>query len=245
METSSTWQGCQRLDFFFEGRHALLVSPPAAAPGAPWAEYTEYFGAFPDTALALLARGYRLAFVENRHRWGCEEDYRLKFDFGRHLTQAHGLSPRATLLGMSLGGLIAVHVAARYPESVEALYLDAPVMNLLSCPLGLGVAALDPQLRDECLEVLGATVSELLSFRGNPLDEIPRLISARIPAILVYGEGDSLVPYAENGALLERAYRAAGCPVEVFAKPGCGHHPHGLPDPAPVVEILECWRNAP
>jgi pimeloyl-ACP methyl ester carboxylesterase len=39
-----------------------------------------------------------------------------------------------------LRGLIATKFAAKYPECVSALYLDAPVMNILFCPAALGEA---------------------------------------------------------------------------------------------------------
>jgi hypothetical protein len=29
--------------------------------------------------------------------------------------------------------------------------------------------------------------------------------------------------------------------IELIAKPGCRHHPHGLDDPSPVVDFI--WRN--
>lgn len=239
----SRWHGYRRIDFQFLNREAVLVFPEQAAAGNPWAQYTEYFDAFSDTALALVDKGYHLASIKNTHRWGCEEDYSIKKAFGQFLSETYGLSKRSTLIGMSCGGMIAVHVAARYPEYVEALYLDAPVMNLLSCPLALGIGRLDRELVHECLEALHTTQSDMLSFRGNPLDEIPVLIDARIPVAMVYGGVDLTVPYAENGQLLEKAYRAAGCPICVWEKPECDHHPHGLEDPSPVVEQLEIWRK--
>lgn len=239
----SRWHGYRRIDFKFSDREALLVFPERAATGNPWAQYTEYFGVFPDTALALIEKGYHLAFIKNTHRWGHEADYLLKKAFGQFLSETYGLSKRSTLLGMSCGGMIAVHVAARYPEFVEALYLDAPVMNLLSCPFAMGVGELDKELSDECMNALGMTLSQMLSFRGNPLDEIPTLIASQIPVAMVYGGSDLTVPYVENGQLLEKAYHDAGCPVRVWEKPECGHHPHGLEDPSPVVEQLEFWRK--
>lgn len=136
-----------------------------------------------------------------------------------------------------------MHVAARFPEIVEALYLDAPVINLLSCPLAFGRAKLDPALSEECLKMLHATVSDMISFRGHPLDEIPALVAAQIPVAMVYGGSDLTVPYSENGQLMERAYREAGCPIVVWEKPDCGHHPHGLEDPSPLVAQLEVWRK--
>lgn len=239
----SMWNGYRRLDFRFSDRDAVLVFPKQEAEGKPWVQYTEYFDAFPATAIALVANGYHLAFISNTHRWGLEADYLIRKEFSRFLSDSYGLSERSTLLGMSCGGMIAVHVAARFPEIVEALYLDAPVINLLSCPFALGIGNRDQQLLDECQCMLQTTLSEMLSFRGHPLDVIPALIEAKIPVAMVYGGTDLTVPYAENGALLERAYLEANCPIRVWTKPECGHHPHGLEDPAPVVEQLEYWRR--
>jgi len=47
-----------------------------------------------------------------------------------------------------------------------------------------------------------------------------------------------VVPYCENGVFLQRAYEKAGLNLEVYIKPGCDHHPHGLEDPTPVVEFI-------
>ena len=240
----SQWYGYRRIDFRFSGREAVLVFPKQAAAGKPWVQYTEYFAEFPATALALVEKGYHLASIKNTHRWGHEPDYLLKKEFGQFLSETYGLSQRSTLLGMSCGGMIAVHVAARFPEAVEALYLDAPVMNLLSCPFSFGIATHRPETEEECLNAMGTTLPELLSFRGNPLDEIPALVKAKIPVAMVYGGVDLTVPYTENGWLLEKAYREAGCPIQVWGKPDCDHHPHGLEDPSPVVEQLESWRAA-
>lgn len=243
LTTESQWHGFRRIDFIFSDRDALLIFPKKAAAGNPWIQYTEYFDAFPATALMLVERGYHLAFIKNTHRWGDEADYKIKKLFGQFLAETYGLSTRSTLIGMSCGGMIAVHVAARYPDYVEALYLDAPVINLLSCPFALGIGKLDSELYSECLNALDTTVSQMLAFRGNPLDEFSTLIDARIPVIMVYGESDLTVPYVENGQLLEKAYHEAGCPIRVWGKQNCDHHPHGLEDPTPIVDQLEAWRT--
>ena len=67
---------------------------------------------------------------------------------------------------------------------------------------------------------------------------MPKLIENRIPVVLVYGDSDPVVPYHENGALLEAAYRAAGAPIVTYGKAGCAHHPHGLENPAPIVDFI-------
>ena len=62
------------------------------------------------------------------------------------------------------------------------------------------------------------------------MDRIPTLIEHKIPAALVYGDSDPVVPYIENGKVLEEAYKAAGIPLFCEGKAGCAHHPHGLED---------------
>jgi hypothetical protein len=37
---------------------------------------------------------------------------------------------------------------------------------------------------------------------------------------------------------LERAYKEANLPIEVYIKKGCDHHPHGLAEPSPVVKFI-------
>ena len=53
------------------------------------------------------------------------------------------------------------------------------------------------------------------------------------------GLDDLVVPYAENGIAMERAYREAGIPLWVEGKPGQGHHPHGPKNPARFADFIE------
>ena len=62
--------------------------------------------------------------------------------------------------------------------------------------------------------------------------------------LAVVGDADDVVPVEENMAVVERKYRAMGGSIRVIHKPGMGHHPHSLPDPAPIVDfILESVRK--
>jgi hypothetical protein len=56
----------------------------------------------------------------------------------------------------------------------------------------------------------------------------------------VYGENDAVVPYSENGKILKDYYIAHGKSsiLKVIGKPDCGHHPHGLSDPQPIVDFI-------
>ena len=68
---------------------------------------------------------------------------------------------------------------------------------------------------------------------------MPLLLKSRIPIMLVYGDSDDVVPYEENGALLERYYKENGGELVAIGKAGCGHHPHGLEDNSPIIEFME------
>lgn len=239
--TQSTWNGYRRLDFTFEGRNAILVFPQEENENKNWLLKTEYFDAFSGFELEMVKRGWHLAYVANVTRWCLDEDLDVKARFAKHLQDTYGLYEKCVPVGMSCGGMIATKLAARYPTLVSALYLDAPVMNLLSCPAGLGTAG-DGML-PEFIRATGMTMVDLIAYREHPMDKIPTLCDCKIPVFMVYGDSDDVVPYAENGAHLQRYYREHGGEITVIAKPGCGHHPHGLEDVTPIIEFVEAHRD--
>ena len=71
-----------------------------------------------------------------------------------------------------------------------------------------------------------------------PLDRLEPLARARVPVMLVLGAADDVVPPAENGEALAARYRELGGPVQIWRKPGAGHHPHGLDPVAPLARAL-------
>ena len=233
----SLWNGFERIDFMFEGREAIIVFPKASNKEKNWLLKTEYFGAFPEFQIQMLHRGWHLAFLKNITRWCLEEDLDLKKRFCDFLIKEYGLYKKCIPVGMSCGGLIATKFAAKYPECVSCLYLDAPVMNLLSCPGGVGKAG--DNMMAEFTDATGMTLSELISYRENPIDKMHLLLKNNIPVIMVYGDSDDVVPYCENGAILEDYYVKNGANIVVIRKENCGHHPHGLQDNTPIIEFVE------
>lgn len=225
--------------FVFEEHEAIVVLPREEDNIRRLAVKTEYWHAFHEAAeIELANRGFTLCYIKNDNRWGTDEDLDRKARFVRHVQNKYELSDTCVPIGMSCGGLIAVKFAARYPELVSCLYLDAPVVNYMSCPCGFGIRTAEGSF-DEILKALGMdSISQLLSYRDMPLDRIPDLVAHRIPIIMVAGDSDNVVPYVENGILIEQAYKNAGLPIEVYMKPGCGHHPHGLENNKPVVEFI-------
>ena len=240
------WNGFEIERTEFEGKEACVVFPKEGTSNGRLMVKTEYWDAFPNAIeVPLLEKGFHLCFVKNDNRWASEDQLDRKARFVRYICEKYGLSLRTVPVGMSCGGLIAVKFAAKYPELVSCLYLDAPVMNYMSCPCGFGTGdALVGEGYDGIKEVLDALqlsgMSELICYREMPMDKIPTLIENKIPVALVAGGSDMVVPFHENGILLKQAYEQAGLPLAFAIKPECAHHPHGLEDPAEmVVFILE------
>ena len=233
----SEWNGYERLDFKFEGRGAVVVCPKTPMPEKKWLFKTEYFGAFPRFELDMLERGYYVAHVDNITRWCLPEDTDVKARFADFLHDELGLFERCVPVGMSCGGMQAVYFAAKYPKYVAAMYIDAPVLNLLSCPCGVGMAT--DRLYAEFTKATGFTTSDMINYRNHPIDHVGELLDANIPVFLVCGDSDKTVPYEENGLQLARAYRARGGIIEEILKKDCDHHPHGLDDPTPIREFGE------
>ena len=233
----SEWKGYRRLDFTFEGRAAIVVCPHTPTEDKKWLFKTEYFGAFPGFELDMLERGYHVVHVKNITRWCLPEDTDVKAKFAEFLISELGLKKTCVPVGMSCGGMQAVYFAAKFPQYVSALYIDAPVLNLLSCPCGVGKAT--NKLYDEFTNATGMTPSSLINYRNHPIDHVGELLDNNMPVFLVCGDSDSVVPYEENGAELLRLYRERDGIIEVIVKPGCEHHPHGLDDNTPIIKFVE------
>ncbi len=226
METKKIeWLGCEGVEFSFEGFPCKLIKPNGK-PNGKWALKTEYFTAFPKTEEVLLARGWHIAFQENKTRWAMEDDVERKARFVRFVSEEFGLPAKCSTVGFSCGGLYATMLAAAHPELIDVLYIDAPVLNLLSCPCGMGNA--QSGLYQGFYEATGLSRSQLISYRNHPIDKLPILVENDIPIVMVAGDMDATVPYSENGAILEEYYKSHGGRLRVWVKYACDHWPHGL-----------------
>lgn len=241
--TETIWNGFKRIDFQFEGMEAILVFPEKANENRNWLLKTEYFGAFPNFEIEMLKKGWHLAYVKNVTRWCLNEDIDRKARFADFIIKEYNLYKKCIPVGMSCGGMIGVKFAAKYPEYVSALYVDAPVMNLLSIPAGLGAKTDVSITLQEFTDATGMTLIDLLSYREHPIDKMHFLLENNIPVIMVYGDTDTVVPYEENGALLEKFYLENGGVIETYGKENCGHHPHGLENNSPLIAFCEKYSN--
>ncbi len=225
--TISDFHGFEQLNFEIDGRSALLVKPKNTCDHNRYLLKTEYFNAFPELEIEMLNRGYHLAYVKNRNRWGTDADCKTKALLVDFLSSEFGLYRRCIPVGMSCGGFHAVNFASRYPDCISLLYLDAPLLSFLSYPMGCGAFEGDSKTFEEITAAYGFDWAHALAYGDQPVHRLPTLIKETIPVALVYGDADKTVPCEENARILLEAYTQAGAPIRAWCKQGCDHHPHG------------------
>ena len=242
MAVNGTWNGYPCETFSFEGKEAVLVFPEKPDQQKNWTLKTEYWGAFPETEIALLKEGFHAAFLTNRTRWASKDDCDAKEHFCGYLQEHYGLRDRCVPVGMSCGGAHAVNFAGYYPERIVCMFLDAPVMNFVDLPGKCGSPFCEQLWDEEFIKAYpGISRVDLFSFDNHPIAKAPVLIGHRIPIVMSHGTEDETVPYDQHGRLLRDAYRDAGLSDFLLDLPRYyqGHHPHGFPDdPKPIVDFI-------
>jgi pimeloyl-ACP methyl ester carboxylesterase len=244
----SQWNGFAKHDFEIEGLKTTVVVPAQPLEGRPWIWRGEFFGAFADADVALVKAGWHLAYVNVPNLFGSPKAIAAWDKVYAELTGKYDLAKRPGFIGLSRGGLYVMNWAAECPEKTLAVYLDNAVCDFKSWPggqvkkLGTGKGS-----ASEWANVLKAydfpDDAAAIAYKKNPVDNLEPLAKAKLPLLLVYGDKDSVVPHAENSAVVYERYKALDGPVEQIVKPGQDHHPHGLKDVTPVVEFFsKAWQ---
>jgi pimeloyl-ACP methyl ester carboxylesterase len=234
----SEWHGYDRYDFRHDNRNCIVVTPKVTAEHHPWIWRARFFGHEPQTDLVLLKKGFHLVYMDVADLFGCPTAVNHWNAFYAYLVTCHNLNTRATLEGMSRGGLIVYNWAAANPGKVACIYADNPVCDFKSWPAGRGKAKGHQPSWTACLKAYGLTEEQALAYKHNPIDNLEPLACARVPILHVCGMADTIVPAAENTDIIEKRYKQLGGKFEIIRKPGVDHHPHSLKDPAPIVEFI-------
>ena len=234
----SEWHGFSRFDFQLGDISCRVVAPKSVSAGKPWIWRARFWGHQPQVDIALLNKGWHLAYCEVGGLFGNKAAVSRWNQFYTFLTSNHGFSKKVSLEGMSRGGLIIYNWAAANPDKVAAIYGDAPVCDIKSWPGGKGSSKGSPKAWLQCLSAYELSENEVMIFKGNPIDKLKLIAAAKIPILHVIGDADTVVPPSENSDLIESRYRKLGGNIEVIRKKGIGHHPHCLNDPKPIVDFL-------
>ncbi|HEX3999067.1 MAG TPA: alpha/beta hydrolase [Pirellulales bacterium] len=235
----SSYHGFDRYDFIVDGCRAIVVRPHEAAGGKPWIWRAEFFDHRPETDLALLAKGYHLAFLDVGNTFGCPNAMAHWNAFYKELTEKYGLSKKPALEGLSRGALYCFNWAAANPDQVGCIYSDNGVLDFKSWPAGKGKGKGSPDdWRKLIQDYHFASEADALAYAKNPIDNLAPLAKARVPLLLLCADADDVVPYLENGAVAKARYDKLRGTAIVMIKHGLGHHPHGLDDPTPIVNFI-------
>ncbi len=235
---TNLWHGFRKLTFSVSGRDCLLVFPSALAAGKPWIWRTEFFGHEPQGDLALLSNGWHVAYMDVQNMYGAPVALDLMDRFHENLTGRFQLAAKPVLEGFSRGGLFAFNWAARHPDRVACLYVDAPVCDFKSWPAGWGRGKGSTNDWARCKKVYGLDEQSARGYKLNPVDNLAPLAQAKIPILSICGDADDIVPMPENTLLVKERYEKLGGEIKVITKPSVGHHPHSLRDPQPIVEFI-------
>ena len=236
------YRGFERYDFIVDQRPVWVVRPKEAAAGKPWIWRALFWDHEPQVDVALLNKGFHVVYMEASDMYGSPTTVGNWNAFYKELTEKYGLGKKVVIEGLSRGGLVSYNWGAANADKVACIYGDAPVCDFKSWPGGKGKSKGDAGAWQVILKSYKfETEAAALAYDKNPIDNLKPLADAKVPLIHVVGDADDVVPVAENTAILKERYEKLGGKMELIVKPGVGHHPHSLKDPAPIVDfILKC-----
>ncbi|HLN32594.1 MAG TPA: beta-propeller fold lactonase family protein [Gemmataceae bacterium] len=192
--------------FLVEGRPAFVLLPPEKkrVKPQPWVLYAPTLPGLPDQHEKamherFLDAGVAVAGIDVGEAYGGTKGKELFTAFHQEMTARRGFAPRPCLLGRSRGGLWVTGWAADNPDKVAGLAGIYPVFDLRSYP---GLAKAGP--------AYGLSAKELEARLGefNPIERVGLLAKARVPALLIHGDEDKVVPLKENSAEFAARYNA-------------------------------------
>jgi pimeloyl-ACP methyl ester carboxylesterase len=234
------FHGYAQENFTVDSCDALIVSPKTPAPGNPWIWRAEFFGNAPQLDLALLAKGYHLAFIKVGNTFGAPSAMKHWDLFYKELTENRHLSKKPVLEGLSRGGLYCFNWAIAHPDDVGVIVSDNAVFDFKSWPGGQGKSPRSAKDWAALLKVYGfKDDAEALTYKGNPIDNLQPLADHHVPLFILYADADKAAIPEENALRLIDFYQKLGGPYGVHMKHGFDHHPHGLDDPTVMVKFID------
>jgi arylsulfatase A-like enzyme len=210
--------------FVVAGRPAFILTPAPDKKRAPqpWIFYAPTLPGYLDAHEKwmheqFIAAGVAVAGIDVGEAYGSPDGRRLFTDFYRELTEKRGFAPKPCLLGRSRGGLLVTSWAIENPDKVAGIAGIYPVFDLRTYPR-----------LDRVAPAYNLTLAQLQAqlVALNPSERIGVLANDRVPAFLIHGDDDKVVPLKENSAEFVAKYRAAGAAemVTLIVAKGQGHN---------------------
>ena len=216
-----TLPGMERLTV--GGRPAFLYLPEESkrTNRQPWVLYGPTLPGLPDSAERwmherFLAAGVAVVGVDVGEAYGSPRSH-AAFDGLYAELIRRGFAARGCLLGRSRGGLLVTGWGTLRVDRVSGVAGIYPVFDYRSYP-GVTNAA----------SAYGVSPGELLARAGrwSPVSRAGELAKAGVPAFLIHGDVDTVVPLPANSGEFVRQYEQAGASsrVKLVVLPGQGHN---------------------
>ena len=233
------FHGFDRTRFDFRGCEAWVVEPSIPALEArPWTWTMQWATAFvPRTpALHLLRQGWHHVTIDTYKYKMNDEGVEISRAFQEYLVKELAFSPKACLIGLSWGGFISTRYAAAHPGNVAAIYYDCPLLNFSK------FANLKPEEIKGRIGPWAADAPEDWSTDPRmPVNLAEKVAKSGIPALLIYGGADNVVPPGLNSEIFASRFKKAGGDIKVVYNRAYGHHPHGVE--IDDMSVADFFRN--
>lgn len=218
----STQFDAKRLDFTVAGARGFVIMPTGKEFGGyhPWLWYAPTFiDALPaqrhtEYFKPLLEAGFYIAGVDVGESFGSPKGVATYQAFYEYVVETFNLSPKASLLPQSRGGLMLYNWAVEHPESVACIAGIYTVCTFTSYP---GVDKAAPAY-DMSPEALQAALKEY-----DPIERLAPLAKAKVPIFHIHGDVDVPVPLEANAGELVKRYKKLRGPATLKIIPGKGH----------------------
>jgi pimeloyl-ACP methyl ester carboxylesterase len=225
-----------------DGKAVTVKVPDQAAPGKPWLWVGEFGGHLKSLEDGLVAKGWHVVYVGVSNQFGSARSMATWDKVYADLREKRGLSAKPALLGISRGGLYVNAWTRLHPDQVSVLYLDNGVCDIRSWPGGF---ALTHQSKGSAgdwklykTEFGFANDEDAKAKSLQAAEGLLPAIKAGVVLLSCHGTADKTVPFEDNAALVIKLWQDNGGRVKLWAKEGGDHHPHGLPDPKALIEVL-------
>ena len=221
----------EKIKIDFNGYEATVIRPEH--PNGKWIWKTEFLTAFDGAERALLDMGYTRVYYRISDKYGSYRAVRLMHDFYHFIVKEYALDTKCILFGFSRGGLYAFNFALFYPQYVDKIYLDAPVLDMRTWP------PKGTREREQVYQEYTLNEDTLERFSGHPIENLKEFFNLNIPLLLIAGGADEAVPFDWNAGRMIDYCKENGIAITSIVKPECKHHPHSLEDVTPIIEFVK------
>ena len=169
--------------------------------------------------LAVDFRGYGWSTGQPRLTTLCADADALVDALPAILAQAGGdaAATRCALVGRSIGGVCAVHLASRHPTRFPSLLIESSLCRIFELPMVANIAAM-----------MGPQGAVLLQALPDPFDQLGKLRTApTVRCTVLHGDRDELIPLAQGKALFGASAAPPSRKRLVILK-GAGHNDMAL-----------------